>query len=143
LQPCDITKETNKYKKKAEDNDVSDKKRNKSQTTIHNKSSSVTKIWIDMNSAFVATMLSSPYNYVRNIQYAVPKDFEGKIPGSSHILKNLITEGLKQKTRWGTITYWQFQLRIGWGTGRVAVGMAMTSLCWELTTQIFQIKSNE
>ncbi|ETN97115.1 hypothetical protein RFI_40416 [Reticulomyxa filosa] len=101
------------------------------------------RVWIDMNSAFVATMLSSPYNYIRNMQYAVPRDHDGRLPTSLTIFKNFFFEGLKQQGRLAPVRYWIFQLRIGWGTARVAVGMALTSLCWEVTTQLFHIDDSQ
>eukprot|EP01084_Bolivina_argentea_P276808 472399_1 len=89
-------------------------------------------LWIDASSAFVATMLSSPFNFVRNIQYATEHN-QTHIPSMMCVLRNFYLDGLKENSVMNRMKYWLFRLRIGWGTARVAVGMSFTSFCYEYT----------
>ena len=95
------------------------------------------KLWIDASSGFIATMLSSPFNFVRNIQYATAKD-EKKIPSMMTVMRALYYDGMKESDGgvFKAVQYWMFRLRIGWGTARVAVGMRVTSFGYEITQKI-------
>ena len=78
----------------------------------------------------IATILSSPYNYVRNIHYATPP--EQKPMTSSEVLYKLFitdisTLELSTKEK---LVYLQRRLRIGWGTARVGCGMAFGSMVY-------------
>lgn len=74
--------------------------------------------------AGVATIVSSPFNYVRNMQYATPPNL--KPPTTKEALTNVWNESKNsQRSFLGRMSFFQQQFRIGWGTARVAVGMAV------------------
>ena len=98
------------------------------------------KLWIDASSGFIATMLSSPFNFVRNMQYSAPKH-EHHIPSMMNVLKELYRDGMNEGGIMKAMRFWLFRLRIGWGTARVAVGMSFTSYCFELTQQMLALSS--
>lgn len=78
----------------------------------------------------VATGISSPFNYVRNIHYAVPSG----VKAESHyvILNSLWINTWKQPT-WGQQwDYMSTRLRIGWGTLRVGCGMGLASQLYSM-----------
>lgn len=74
--------------------------------------------------AAIATVASSPMNYVRSMQYAHMTDGEPRRAWQQ--MKRLWTNA--RVSQQGTLTYLQQRLRIGWGTLRVAVGMATGQL---------------
>jgi hypothetical protein len=80
----------------------------------------------DCTAGLAATTVSSPFNYVRNIKYATPPSDE---PASGPtILKTLFGRAYKRHRRYGlsfALRYLQHCFRIGWGTLRVGVGMAL------------------
>jgi hypothetical protein len=78
---------------------------------------------INMFSACTATFLSSPLNYVRNMQYAAPP---GLRPRAGPLLLELWAEAQRQGGVHGTASFLQRRLRLGWGTARVGVGMAFS-----------------
>eukprot|EP01084_Bolivina_argentea_P312157 540415_1 len=88
------------------------------------------KLWIDASSAIVSTILSAPFNYVRNMQYGTAKS-ETKIPSMVSVLNDLYQTGMKQGNVFNVSKYWAKRLRIGWGSARVAVGMSITASCYE------------
>jgi len=72
--------------------------------------------------AGAATVASGPFNYARNIQYATKS--RDKTPSTFQIILQL-QRGLQEKDDVGAKwRYLQRRLRIGWGTARVAMGMA-------------------
>ena len=81
----------------------------------------------------LGTIVSSPFNYVRNIKYGWPASETP--PGASRILSDLLVE-CRDKARAGGwmqgAAHLQDRLRIGWGTARVAVGMAVGYELYEL-----------
>ena len=81
----------------------------------------------------MGTIISSPFNYVRNIKYGWPASETP--PSATRILTDLLVE-CKEKTREGGwkqgAAHMQDRLRIGWGTARVAVGMAVGYEIYEL-----------
>ncbi len=82
--------------------------------------------------AMVATVLSSPWNYVRNVHYATPY---GRAPESARkILGGLWSKAKLQPTLFAKLVHLQTQLRVGWGTARVGAGMAFSA-------QVYQIAS--
>jgi hypothetical protein len=113
---------------------------------------SLSKFWHNMVAAFAATIVSSPLNYVRNIHYAMPPD---QYAGSSlQILRELwhdtnvikvplnpvprptafnfrVVSVVLQSPILYRLIFLQRRLRIGWGTTRVAVGMAFASQVYE------------
>jgi hypothetical protein len=85
--------------------------------------------------AGVATMTSGPLNYVRSIQYATPPD--RKPPGVWKALQDVWQEAKYYAHEpFGRLRFFQQQFRVGWGTARVAVGMAVGQ-------QIFDWSRNE
>ena len=99
--------------------------------TMHNTKT------VDFVSSLLAgaagTIASSPFNYVRNIKYGWPAS--DTPPSALRILSDLGGE-CGQRTReggWGQgAMHLQDRLRIGWGTARVAVGMAVGYEIYEL-----------
>jgi hypothetical protein len=79
----------------------------------------------NMAAAGIATLLASPFNYARNVQYATSS--RASQPGTVAILRHLAREvmqvdgGASWRRRLGLL---QQRLRIGWGTLRVALGMS-------------------
>lgn len=93
------------------------------------KRSKTEEFLLNMFSATLATILSSPFNYVRNIQYSTPPE---KIPHSIFkILSGLWKKASCKDSWWESIKYVQFRLRIGWGTARVGCGMAFGAYVYE------------
>lgn len=77
-----------------------------------------------MFAGFWATILSSPLNYVRTIQYSTP-------PSVTHkkmyvVFREIIHEirSLKNHSTSDKFHYVQDKLKIGWGTARVCCGVA-------------------
>lgn len=75
----------------------------------------------NMLAAALATGVSSPFNYVRSIQYATPPD---QTPRRAWPQLLRLWQHAKQQP--STLQYLGQRLRIGWGTLRVAVGMALS-----------------
>ncbi|MBA4697279.1 MAG: hypothetical protein H2069_07825 [Legionella sp.] len=73
--------------------------------------------------AALATIVSSPFNYVRNVVYATPPNI--KPPSIYQALSHLHSESKQQDNYLKQLSFFQRQLRIGWGTARVAAGMAV------------------
>lgn len=71
----------------------------------------------------VATFASAPLNYVRNIQYASPA--HGPVPGIGAVLRQLWHDAANHPTASDRFHYIQQRLRLGWGSARVVVGMAL------------------
>jgi len=68
-------------------------------------------------------IISSPWNYSRNMMYATPA---GDRPPTTYAsLRDLWTATKQQPTLAGGAGFLQQRLRIGWGTARVGVGMAV------------------
>ena len=80
---------------------------------------------LDFVSASVATAASSPFNYVRNVHYAVPSGQTAET--HVKILTDLWRETLSQSTLRGRWDVFSTRLRIGWGTLRVGCGMGLAS----------------
>eukprot|EP01083_Nonionella_stella_P171181 584163_1 len=79
--------------------------------------------------ALVATTASSPFNYIRNMQFATP--FNEKPLLISELLRDIINGykgciGLKQK-----FEYIQIRFKFGWGTLRVGLSLALGSQIYE------------
>eukprot|EP00605_Chrysophyceae_sp_TOSAG23-4_P000844 GSChrysophyteH1.ASY1.ANO1.935.1 assembled CDS len=75
--------------------------------------------------AMVATVLSSPWNYIRNVHYATPYGQAPELPFA--IISKLWKSARKQRPLLQQIFHLQTQLRVGWGTARVGCGMAFSS----------------
>eukprot|EP00038_Savillea_parva_P014343 m.10808 g.10808 ORF g.10808 m.10808 type:complete len:481 (-) comp2780_c0_seq1:144-1586(-) len=79
--------------------------------------------------AGTATVLSGPLNYAQNIQYGTSSKAEQ--PGTYRILRDLVRETRAQTTPTGKLSLLTSRLRIGWGTVRVAFGMAFGNLLYD------------
>jgi len=82
------------------------------------------KYWVfmfNMTAAGLATVASSPFNYLRSMQYATPPD---QIPRKAWPQLLRLWENAKIADC-GIPSYLQQRLRLGWGTARVAVGMGL------------------
>ena len=74
----------------------------------------------------MATVGSSPFNYARNMQYATEHNQPGRsIP---RILGRLLV-AIRQQPR--PLVYLSQRLCVGWGTLRVATGMAMAAQLYD------------
>ena len=71
--------------------------------------------------AGMATVISGPFNYVRNIQYSTSSQV--KADSTVQILVFLIDEIKEAPSVPQKLSLIQNRLRIGWGTARVALGM--------------------
>jgi Mitochondrial carrier protein len=81
-----------------------------------------TQHWIgNLVAAGLATVMSGPFNYVRNIQFGTPS--HEKAASMFSVLRDLAVEASAQPRVLGKIAFLQTKLRIGWGTARVAMGM--------------------
>jgi hypothetical protein len=72
--------------------------------------------------AGMATVVSGPFNYVRNIHYATSS--RDTADGTWQVLSKLAADVNSQPTRIQQFYYLGSRLRIGWGTMRVAIGVA-------------------
>ncbi|AHE66306.1 hypothetical protein [Legionella oakridgensis] len=86
------------------------------------------------SAAGVATVASSPFNYVRNMQYAMPPNL--KPPSMYEALTHVWNESKNhQPSLLSRLSFFQRQFRIGWGTARVAVGMAVGQNLFDWTRE--------
>lgn len=110
------------------------------QDDILNKDSHrpIARYVINMVSACCATILSSPMNYVRNIHYSVnPKEIDRYRTNAITVLWRLWKRAQRYHPH-STMDRWHFlqlQLRIGWGTARVGVGMAFSEQIYNACTK--------
>ncbi len=80
---------------------------------------------MNLIAASVATVLSAPWNYVRNVHYGTPMNEK---PKSGYlIIRQLWEQAIQEKTFVSRMYHLQRQLRVGWGTARVGCGMAFSS----------------
>lgn len=91
----------------------------------NHKPSQMRAFTVNAVAATVATVLSSPLNYIRVVHYATPPDV--KPQGSIEILKALWHSAAQEKSLWESAHYIQNRLRLGWGTARVGFGMAFSA----------------
>lgn len=92
---------------------------------------SLNKFFVNGFSGFLATLISSPLNYVRNMHYATDPS---KCHDSAYIILRKLWKDSKQvepKNMSSQLSYLQQQLRIGWGTARVACGMALGAYIYD------------
>ncbi|KTC92381.1 hypothetical protein OQJ15_11640 [Fluoribacter dumoffii] len=84
--------------------------------------------------AGLATIASSPFNYVRNMQYATPPN--QKPPSAHEVLTQVWKESKNSTpTLLSRLSFFQQKFRIGWGTARVAVGMAVGQKLFDKTRE--------
>ncbi len=74
----------------------------------------------------LATILSSPFNYARNMQYDTPIELKQK--SMYFYLRYLARRATEEKR---PLAYLQRRLRIGWGSLRVAVGMGVGNMMYD------------
>lgn len=93
------------------------------------------EFFINLSAGMIATILSSPINYVRNIHYATaPTD---ATQTAYEILSDLWIRSKQEYPHWPD--RWQFiqhRLRIGWGTARVGCGMAFGAMVYDYFVQL-------
>jgi hypothetical protein len=78
--------------------------------------------------AGLATILSGPFNYARNVQYATSS--RQVPPSTTQVLHELMQE-VRQTHGVDKLRLLQNRLRIGWGTFRVALGMAFAHAVYD------------
>ena len=83
----------------------------------------------NMFAAALATVLSGPLNLARNVQYATTSRCDA--PTIRQVLVQLHTDLTMKQTILDQWHHIQARLRIGWGTARVAVGMAFGQFIYE------------
>jgi len=83
--------------------------------------------------ASVATILSSPYNYIRNMNYATPPGISPK--SGSSVMLELWRNAMQETTLRTRLSHVQSRLRIGWGTARVGCGMAVSAKLYSLCSK--------
>ena len=85
---------------------------------------SATSFVSSMVAAATATLASAPLNFVRNMKYAAR--FDRRSPTIAAVLTSLAREMAASPT---PLRFMLDRFRVGWGTARVAIGMAVG---WEL-----------
>ena len=84
----------------------------------------------------VATALSGPLNYVRNMKLSTQPQHSA--PSAFSVMADLLRQARLQPRLSGSLSYLQQRLRIGWGTGRVAVGIGLGQLLFDWTKATLQ-----
>lgn len=89
------------------------------------------RLFASIYCAVGGTVASAPFNYVRNMTYAtsthVPlESLDAKKTFWRDTINDLMPDWRTQATWTGYFRDLQAKLRLGWGTARVAVGMALT-----------------
>lgn len=88
--------------------------------------------WCNCMAAGLAVMASGPLNYARNIQYATLPNV--RAPTIFEVFQNIRHESKKfEQERFGKIRFFQRTFKIGWGTARTAVGMAIGQQVFDTT----------
>lgn len=77
----------------------------------------------NMGAAALATVISGPFNLARNVQFATGST-EAR-PSISDVIINLFAKAAEKESMLEQLKYLQNRLRVGWGTFRVAAGMAL------------------
>ena len=91
----------------------------------------------------LGTVASSPFNFVRNIKYGWPAS--DRPPTSAAILGGLRHDAAQRRRDeglWRSLSFLQERLRIGWGTARVAVGMAVGYEIYEVVKAQLEQRSH-
>ena len=84
----------------------------------------------DFVAAGAATLLSAPANYARNIQYGA--NWKAPTPSGWGALRNLLMQAGRERTLVLQMFVIFHRTNVGWGTLRVAGGMALTSQLFTL-----------
>jgi hypothetical protein len=107
---------------------------NTNDTIPKNKNQAHLEFIHNASAAGIATMVSGPFNYVRNMQYATPPNL--KPPSMYDALSTVWNEAkVQQPSFLGRLSFFQQRFRIGWGTARVAVGMAVGQKLFDWTQE--------
>ena len=80
--------------------------------------------------AACATIVSGPFNYVRNIQYGTRS--QERALSTWSILVDLWWEAAGQKDLVRRVRFIMTRLRMGWGTARVALGMSLGHTIYDM-----------
>lgn len=91
----------------------------------------VTQFFCNAGAASIATIASGPLNYARTIQYGTAPNI--KPPTIRQALKDVWSESKLTPSYLGRLGFFQQRFRVGWGTGRVAVGMALGQAVFDTT----------
>lgn len=87
------------------------------------------KLISNVLSGCIATIVSSPFNYIRNIKFSTPNTEQ--IPSGLRILKDLYHQCKLEKHK---IRFINQKMGIGWGTFRVGLGMGIGQLLFGAIT---------
>ncbi len=91
--------------------------------------------------ACMGTVLAAPFNYARAKQFATPaKDTPASV---SFILKDVLKESAAYTTTSARLLFFQQKFRIGIGTGRSALGMAVGQEIFDRTRSVLSEKLQE
>lgn len=104
-----------------------------SRTEISKRSESLAGLPSNAMGGALATIVSSPFNYARNMKFSAPAH-EAVHSTVSHI-KMLFASAAEQRTLMGKLGYLQGRLRLGWGSARVAVGMGTGQWLFDVVYQ--------
>jgi len=92
------------------------------------------KFAIDFFAAFVATVPAGPLNYTRTVQFhaaaGIGPETEGVkelVPSMRQVLYELRDRVVAERTWKGSIQVWNQHVRLGWGSLRMSLGMAVGS----------------
>ena len=96
---------------------------------------------VDTLAAGTATTVSAPLNFVRNIQFAQPPSMPQMSTGEA--LRMLLREAGAKPSTSEQLRFVVRRLNVGWGTLRVAGGMALTAAIFNRFVASSQTKSNE
>lgn len=93
----------------------------------------------NMGAAAIATVVSGPFNLARNIQFATSST--AVRPSIASVLLNLSNKSLRKEGLVSRLAYLQNRLRIGWGTLRVAAGMALGQQVYDTLFSMAAVKN--
>eukprot|EP00634_Sargassococcus_sp_CCMP2135_P010019 CAMPEP_0198662578 /NCGR_PEP_ID=MMETSP1467-20131203/48172_1 /TAXON_ID=1462469 /ORGANISM="unid. sp., Strain CCMP2135" /LENGTH=317 /DNA_ID=CAMNT_0044399075 /DNA_START=42 /DNA_END=995 /DNA_ORIENTATION=+ len=93
----------------------------------------------DATAAGIAAVGSGPFNYARNQQFA-HHSLDSPPPSIASSLTYFWTNLTARDGLYAKARYAQTRLMIGWGTLRVAAGMGLSSLCYQLLSELNQQK---
>jgi hypothetical protein len=95
----------------------------------------------NMTAAAFATIVSGPFNLVRNVQYATKSRHVADTVRT--VLANFVAETQSRPALSTKIKFVQSRLRIGWGTVRVAVGMSFGHYIYDKMMGYYEDKQLE
>jgi hypothetical protein len=91
--------------------------------------------------AAMATVVSGPFNLARNVQYATKSEHISYTV--TEVLTNFVHETAERPTTYEKCKHFQNRLRLGWGTMRVAVGMAFGHYVYDKLAGMYEDSKNE